>query len=424
MAKPRSKKPALTTASARRRPSLDFSLHGLIYICIMFFMGLAAINSGANLLYGVFGLMIGILIVAAVLSRRVLKKLVVHRVLPDHGVVGLPSMITYQFHNQKRFWPSLSITAAELQGADGFTKQPQGYMLHAAAGMTASVPTEAIPVRRGLHTFDAFQISTSFPFGFVRRAAIDRQPDKLLVFPPIGRVNQALLSLCRAAEHTGASMRPRPGGQDEFYGVKEHRAGDNPRHIHWRRSARTAASGILVAKEMTQVAPPRLLLLVDTWLTDKLPETFARVEKVIAMAASIVSGALEADLSVGLLAWAGDWKRIEPSRGKLHRIDLLSALARLPMNVTQDTGRLLDQGLRHTENGTTGVLITPRDMPPGLDQRRRGALVVVPTESEEAGAWFQWEPPVDFATCVPLDQVPPPAKARRQWWKFVWTKAS
>ena len=56
-------------------------------------------------------------------------------------------------------------------------------------------------------------------------------------------------------------MRPRRGGQDEFYGVKEYRTGENPRHIYWRRSART---GVLVAKEMTQVSPPKLLLLVDT----------------------------------------------------------------------------------------------------------------------------------------------------------------
>ena len=67
-----------------RRPSLDFSLVGLVYSCMMMFMGLAAINSGANLLYGVFGLMIGVLLVAGILSKRVLRRLSVHRVLPDH----------------------------------------------------------------------------------------------------------------------------------------------------------------------------------------------------------------------------------------------------------------------------------------------------------------------------------------------------
>jgi hypothetical protein len=33
----------------RRRPSLDFSVTGVVYISMMLFMGLAAINSQANL---------------------------------------------------------------------------------------------------------------------------------------------------------------------------------------------------------------------------------------------------------------------------------------------------------------------------------------------------------------------------------------
>ena len=56
-------------AVVRRKPALDFSLTGLVYCAMMMFMGLAAINSQANLLFGVFGLMIGILLVSGVISR-------------------------------------------------------------------------------------------------------------------------------------------------------------------------------------------------------------------------------------------------------------------------------------------------------------------------------------------------------------------
>src|SRR5947209_9108466 len=115
----------LLATPVRRRPSLDFSLTGLVYCSMMMFMGLAAINSQANLLFGVFGLMIGILVVSGIVSRRVLKKLSVRRQLPDHAMVGAPAVISYQFSNQKWFWPSLSVTVAELDAADGFTRQPQ-----------------------------------------------------------------------------------------------------------------------------------------------------------------------------------------------------------------------------------------------------------------------------------------------------------
>src|SRR4051812_49610801 len=86
----------------RRRPSLDFSVTGLVYCTMMMFMGIAAINSQANLLFGVFGLMIGVLLISGIISRLVLRKLSVTRHLPEYAVVGEPTTITYEFLNGKR----------------------------------------------------------------------------------------------------------------------------------------------------------------------------------------------------------------------------------------------------------------------------------------------------------------------------------
>src|ERR1700760_1384103 len=91
--------PAVTPV--RRRPSLDFSLTGLIYCSMMMFMGLAAINTQANLLFGVFGLMIGILLVSGIISRLVLRRIHVTREIPEFGVVGRAMAITYNFVNDK-----------------------------------------------------------------------------------------------------------------------------------------------------------------------------------------------------------------------------------------------------------------------------------------------------------------------------------
>src|SRR4029453_14246242 len=101
-----------------------------------------------------------------------------------------------------------------------------------------------------------YQLSTSFPFGFIKRATDHLQEESLLVYPPIAEVDPKLLQLMKSAESTGTTMRPRRGGMDEFYGLKEHREGESPRFIYWRRSART---GTLVAKEMTHVSPPKII---------------------------------------------------------------------------------------------------------------------------------------------------------------------
>jgi uncharacterized protein (DUF58 family) len=360
---------------------------------MMMFMGLAAMNTQANLLFGVFGLMIGILIVSGIFSRIVLRKLSVRRNLPKHGVVGDPMTVYYEITNNKRFWPSFSIGLAELDGVNEFMKQPQCYMLHAAGKMTATVPLEMIPRRRGLHGLDHFQLSTSFPFGFIKRATVDRHKDVICIFPAIGEVDERVIAMCRAADTTGESARPHAGGMDEFYGLREFRPGDNPRHIYWRRSART---GVLVAREMTRVTPPRLMLLVDTFLPDTTRQTRALVERTIAMAASIASAALEQDLAVGLCVWSGKVLTVSPSRGKQQREELLTLLACLPPNTMFEGKGLFEQAQWNMKPATTLVLLAPREAemhPVGI---ARGGMVIFSAEAEAQGDRFRFRPTVRF----------------------------
>jgi len=404
-----------------RKPGFDFSVTGLVYCTTMLLMGVAAINGQANLLFGIFGLMIGVLLVSGVICRMVLRRLSVTRVLPEYFVAGRPTTLLYQFKNNKKFWPSLSVTFSETQGTEAFTAQTRVYLLHAAAQMTASVPAEVIPKRRGAHQLGAYQLSTSFPFGFIKRAIVRREPDIVLVCPAIGRVSKQLLGMCRSDQRADATVKPSPGGQDEFYGVKEHRPGDNPRWIYWRRSAR--APGVLVSREMTRVAPPKLLILADTFTSEaaELPER-AAVEKALAMAATLGSQALDEGLAVGLCAWDGtEWAILPTLQGKQQCRDLLGLLARLPSNHVTDATALLSAASGWIKGGTTAVLFTPQPVQISLGDRLRASLLVVPALSMSAQTWFNFDNEVDFTQCVPLDTGPasglkhPRAKLEPLW---------
>jgi uncharacterized protein (DUF58 family) len=390
------------TTPVRRRPSVDFSLTGLVYCSMMLFMGLAAINSQANLLFGVFGLMIGILLISAMICRVVLMRLKVERLLPEYAAVGQSATIQYKFSNTKRIWPSLSVCLAELEGAEAFTEQPHAFMLHAAAGKSASVPITVVPKRRGPHKLTSFQLSTSFPFGFVKRAMMGKSEDSILIFPAIGVVSPKLLSLCRSAERGGANMKPRRNGTDEFFGVKEFRWGENPRWIYWKRSART---GDLVSREMVQISPPRLLILVDTFIETPTLREHTMVEEAIAMAASLANRAMDSGMSVGLCAWAGDWIRVAPQRGKRHCRDVLASLAGLPINRTAPGQQLAEQAQGHLGEDVTTVFFTPRSIQPTLAGRARGGMIVVPVESDEAHSWFHFDSAVDFSRSIPANQL-------------------
>jgi uncharacterized protein (DUF58 family) len=401
----RSPRPPVNTSPitpVRRRPSVDFSRTGLVYCSMMLFMGLAAINSQANLLFGVFGLMIGILLVSAMICRLVLSKLKVERILPEYAAVGQSATITYKFINKKRLWPSLSVVLGEIDGSEAFTEQPHAFMLHAAAGKSASVPITVVPKRRGSHKLAGFQISTSFPFGFVKRAMMGRSEDTILIYPAIGVVSPKLLSLCRSAERGGANMKPRRNGVDEFYGVKEYRTGENPRWIYWKRSART---GQLVSREMVQISPPRLLIMVDTFIETPTSAEHTMVEEAIAMAASLTNRAMDSGMAVGLCAWAGDWISVPPQRGKRHCRDILTDLAGLPINRTVPSQQLVEHSQGHLGEGITPVLFTPRSVQVSLAGQARGSMVTVPVRSDQAKSWFQFDPSVDFSRSIPANQM-------------------
>ena len=387
----------------RKKPSFDFSVTGLVYCSMMMFMGVAAINSQTNLLFAVFGLMLGVLWVSGMVSRMVVRKLEVRRNFPEHVAVGRQVTLQYEITNRKRYWPSLSVFLAELEGAEAFTTQVQAYMLHAAAGMTATVPAVVVAKRRGLHTLGSYQIGTSFPFGFLKRAMERKLPGSVLVYPAIGLVHPRLLSLCVSAESSTATMKPRRGGTDEFYGLREFRTGESPKLIYWRRSART---GVLVAREMTQVAPPKLMLLVETHLRDRRPATHEAVERTIAMAASLADHALSAGLSVGQGVGDREWVTITPNRGKRHARDLMATLAQLPANEQHDLSQLVGHTSRLRVAATTNVVLTPYEQSLSLAEQSRGNWLLISSASPQGRQWFRFDSAVDFSTCMPADQQP------------------
>jgi len=91
----RRRKAPSTFTPVRRKPKIDFSVTGLVFCSMMMFMGVAAMNTQANLLFGVFGLMIGVLLVSWGISHLVLRRLNVQRVAPDAAIVGQPATVTY-----------------------------------------------------------------------------------------------------------------------------------------------------------------------------------------------------------------------------------------------------------------------------------------------------------------------------------------
>src|SRR5207253_1385703 len=100
------------------------------------------------------------------------------------------------------------------------------------------------------------------------------------------------------------------------------------------------------------------------------------------------------------------WISVKPARGKRHRRDLLTILARLPANTSKDANALSEASTELQETGTTMVMFGGSGAAHG---RPSGSAMTTNTitinpDTPLAQRWFRFGPDVNFEQCVPVDQ--------------------
>jgi uncharacterized protein (DUF58 family) len=113
--------------------------------------------------------------------------------------------------------------------------------------------------RRGLYSFPKIKIASRAPFGFSKKQGELAVDTSALVYPEFKKLRSlSLLDRQAAAE----LANPRAGIGSEVIGVRDYRAGDSPRHIHWRSVARR---GQLISKEFAEETQPSVTLVLDRY---------------------------------------------------------------------------------------------------------------------------------------------------------------
>ena len=91
---------------------LRLTREGRYFLLITFCVGFAAINTGNNLLYLLFGMFLSLIIVSGVMSELSLRKLTVARRLPPRAQVGRAHLVEIEVYNHKQRIPSYAIEVA------------------------------------------------------------------------------------------------------------------------------------------------------------------------------------------------------------------------------------------------------------------------------------------------------------------------
>jgi uncharacterized protein (DUF58 family) len=342
-------RPTLSTGpqqGSRQRPTRRYHFHGpgVIYVIVTMFIAVGAINSQNNLLFCALGLAIGGLLVSGVVSGGALMGLRLHRSVPGHVSLGEPLRIEYRIRNGNRIMPAFGIHIQELAShtADAsaanwpsFFMPPRAFMVQVAPRSAGNAAVEVVPRRRGVLVVGSLIAWTTFPFGLVKKSIELSVPHSTVVHPPILPLRPGVLRQLTARSPFGMNSDRAPGMGDDFFGLREYIAGDNPRRIAWKRSART---GELIVRQNATPAPQRIWVVLRLAPADRdVPGGVQRLnERAIALAASLLHAASEGGIAVGLaipgLAGAGALEGascalVPPRLGRAHHDRLLGELA-------------------------------------------------------------------------------------------------
>src|SRR5438132_8780531 len=100
-----------------RYRSLRLAPEGLRFLLLTLSMGVAALNTGNNLLYLLLAMMLSLIVMSGILSEHCLKNLIVRRTIPPHIFAGRPAMAAFSVRNGKGRFPSFSLGVMDV--ADG-----------------------------------------------------------------------------------------------------------------------------------------------------------------------------------------------------------------------------------------------------------------------------------------------------------------
>lgn len=254
-------------------------------------IAVAALNTGNNSLYLLLAMMIGAFVAAAALAAHTTSHLGAYVTCPRDLVAGGPAALVLRVVNSSAWLPAQAI-AAGLVGLPGRVFVP----LVPRRGEVSSVLVTVFP-RRGRHPLPALELEVRLPLPFLVRRVRIAQSTGVLVLP--GRVPAGAIRIAGVAMRIieGGRGRGRRGSEVEH--LREFRAGDDRRDIHWKQTARQQR---MIVMERRERPVPSGFLVLDRQLPNPGdPVWEARFEDLVREVAAAVRTRIRQGGRVGLV---------------------------------------------------------------------------------------------------------------------------
>lgn len=314
---------AKRVAIARIRHTFDYEVTraGVVYVLAVLVIGIAALNTGNNLLYIVVACMLGAILVSGVVSAIALSDLELDVRMPEHIFAneGAPGSVIVR--NPRRFIPALSLSvvsakkektgkrlrwvrstfafpfgsAPEKQwfkltdwklkrGAADETPvnsvlQSPVYFPYIAPGSSQRTDIHLLFPHRGRFQQKGFGLSTRFPFAFLQKTRSVPSESEIIVYPSVDLVSEISEILPQINGQLETFLRGRGA---ELYSIRDCTPEDSSRYVDWKA---TAKSGSLKVREFARDEDRKLRIIFDNPAAGSLSES--AYEKLVQTAASL-----------------------------------------------------------------------------------------------------------------------------------------
>jgi uncharacterized protein (DUF58 family) len=362
---------------------------GVVYVLVTVVIGIAALNTGNNLLYIVVAAMLAAILVSGIVSAMVLRGLELDMRLPEHMFAGRPVVGRVVVRNPRRFLPAFSIRVLPAQKEKKIRKQwrwerttfafplnrphenqwvrmrdwkvkrveavptPPG-IFEGMVYFPYLPPQTELPAdlelqfdRRGRYCESSFAVGTRFPFAFltkIRDVALQRE---ILVYPSVDPTDELFEVLPLVRGERESFVR---GRGSDLYRIREYLPEDSARHVDWKA---TAKSGSLKVREFSREDERKLCIIFDNPATGVI--SGKAYERAVNLAAS--------------LAWHFSLQNAEVSfviPGAGRGVDVHQFLARLavlqPRELSDQTVPQVDfvREINLDDSGEYNIILTTR----------------------------------------------------------------
>jgi uncharacterized protein (DUF58 family) len=384
---------ARRVVASRVREAIDYDVTraGLIYILISVVIGIAALNTGNNLLYVVVAALLSAILVSGIASALVLRSLQLDVHLPEHVFAGRPMLARLLLRNASSWLPSFSVRVVPARrkskskarwqweastfgwprnrapqkqwlrlpdrrlrrvpvDAEKPILQESVYFPFLAAGQEVRADLEINFPARGRYTEKNFGVATRFPFAFLmktRRISLARE---VIVYPVVEPTEQFHEILPMVTGEFETFVR---GRGNDLYLIRDYMPDDSARHVDWKATART---GALKVREFSREDERKLRIVFDNPAPGVMPP--AVYEQAVRLAASLGWHFHHEDVEVSFVA-----PGLEPTE------DIFAFLRYLALVEPQEATPVFSR-LRASED--YNLIVTARDraaMPAALAAR-------------------------------------------------------